>query len=47
MNEVYTFLTKEGMEQIKEMETVVEQISKQTVECAYFIQEYSRYKHFG
>jgi hypothetical protein len=29
------------------MEIVFERISKQTVECAYFIQEYMRQKHFG
>ncbi|KXN90686.1 hypothetical protein AN958_03971 [Leucoagaricus sp. SymC.cos] len=46
MNEVYIFLTRKGMEQIEGMETVVRRISQQTLECAYFIQAYSRNKHF-
>ncbi|KXN87527.1 Vegetative incompatibility protein HET-E-1 [Leucoagaricus sp. SymC.cos] len=46
MNETYTFLISEGMEQIEGMETVVRRISQQTLECAYFIQAYSKNKHF-
>ncbi|KXN87593.1 Vegetative incompatibility protein HET-E-1 [Leucoagaricus sp. SymC.cos] len=46
MNDTYTFLISEGMEQIKGMETVVRRISQQTQECAYFIQAYSKNKHF-
>ncbi|KXN81645.1 hypothetical protein AN958_04067 [Leucoagaricus sp. SymC.cos] len=46
MDETYTFLISEGMEQIEGMKTVVRRISEQTLECAYFIQAYLKNKPF-
>jgi hypothetical protein len=40
MNEVHTFLTTAGLEAIQSMESTVENISYQTVQCTYFIQAY-------
>ena len=46
MNEVYTFLTEEELRDIESMKTVVERICYQTLECSYFIREYSQNKKF-
>ena len=46
MNEVYTFLVKEELRDIESMKTVVEHICYQTLECSYFIREYSQNKNF-
>ena len=46
MNEVYTFLMKEELRNIESMKTVVELICYQTLECSYFIREYSQNKNF-
>jgi hypothetical protein len=46
MNEVYTFLMKEELRDIESMKTVVERICYQTLECSYFIREYSQNKNF-
>ena len=40
MDHVYTFLTSAELEAIKSMKTIVERITRQTVECSYFIQAY-------
>ena len=46
MNEVYAFLIKEELRDIDSMKTVVERICYQTLECSYFIREYSQNKNF-
>ena len=46
MNEVYVSLTKAGLSEIESVKEVVERISQQTLECAYFIQEYAQNKKF-
>ena len=46
MNEVYAFLMKEELRDIGSMKAVVERICHQTLECAYFIREYSQNKNF-
>jgi hypothetical protein len=46
MNEVYTFLMKEELRNIESMKTVVERICYQTLECSYFVREYSQNKKF-
>lgn len=46
MDEVYTFLTGEELRHIESMKHVVERITHQTLECSYFIQEYSKNKEF-
>lgn len=46
MNEVYTLLMKEELQDIESMKTVVERICYQTLECSYFIREYSQNKNF-
>ena len=46
MNEVYTSLMKEDLRDIESMKTVVERICYQTLECSYFIREYSQNKNF-
>ena len=42
MEEVYTFLTGEELWRIESMKAVVERITRQTLECSYFIREYSK-----
>ena len=46
MNEVYTFLTRKELRDIEFMMIVVERITFQTLECSYFIQEYSKNEKF-
>lgn len=46
MNEVFTFIMKEELRDIQSMKTVVERICHQTLECSYFIREYSQNKNF-
>ena len=46
MNEVYTFLTEKELRDIESMKSVVERITLQTLECSYFIQEYSKNEKF-
>ena len=46
MNEVYEFLTKAQLRVIVSMKSVVERITDQTLQCSYFIQEYSRNEKF-
>jgi hypothetical protein len=46
MHGVYTFLTQAELQDIKFMKTVVERICRQTLECSYFIREYSQNKQF-
>ena len=40
MDEVYTFLTTVGLKDIQPMKPIVERITRQTLECSYFIQAY-------
>ena len=40
MDEAYAFLTVRGLNDIVSMGTIVERITRQTVECSYFIQAY-------
>jgi len=40
MDEVYTFLTAAGLNDIQSMKAIVERITRQTLECSYFIQAY-------
>ena len=47
MNEIYTFLTTAGLNDITSMKTVVERITHQTVECSYFIQAYCANQKVG
>ncbi len=46
MDEVYTFLTGEELRRIESMKIVVERITRQTLECSYFIREYSKNEKF-
>lgn len=46
MNEVYVSLTQAELSEIKSVKDVVERISLQTLECAYFIQEYAQNEKF-
>ena len=46
MNEVYIFLTGEELRRIEFMKVVVECITRQTLECSYFIREYSKNEKF-
>jgi len=46
IDEVYTFLVKAELRDIKSMKTVIERICQQTLECSYFIREYSQNKKF-
>ena len=46
MHGVYTFLTGAELRDIEFMKTVVERICHQTLECSYFIREYSQNKKF-
>ena len=46
MNEVYTFLTTAGLNDITSMKTIVERITHQTVQCSYFIQAYCANQKF-
>ncbi|PPQ93483.1 hypothetical protein CVT25_008477, partial [Psilocybe cyanescens] len=46
MNEVYTFLTDNKLRDIESMQSVVERICHQTLECSYFIREYSTNQKF-
>ena len=46
MDEVYTFLMGEELRRIESMKAVVECIAHQTVECSYFIREYSKNEKF-
>ncbi|PPQ90302.1 hypothetical protein CVT25_013271 [Psilocybe cyanescens] len=46
MNEVYTFLTDNKLRDIESMKSVVERICHQTLECSYFIREYSTNQKF-
>lgn len=46
MDEVYTFLTGEELQRIESMKDVVECITRQTLECSYFIREYSNNEKF-
>ena len=46
MNEVYETLTKEELRDIESMKGVVELISRQTLECSYFIREYASNEKF-
>jgi len=40
MNDVYIFLTNAELDDIRSMEAVVKRITRQTLECSYFIQAY-------
>jgi len=40
MDEVYMFLTTAELKDIRSMKVIVERITRQTVECSYFIQAY-------
>ena len=40
MNEVYMFLTNAGLDDIWSMKAIVERITRQPLECSYFIQAY-------
>ena len=46
MDEVYTFLVKAELRDIESMKTLIERICQQTLECSYFIREYSQNKKF-
>jgi len=46
MNEAYVSLTKTELSDIHVMKEVVNRISRQTLECSYFIQEYAQNKKF-
>ncbi|KAG5636802.1 hypothetical protein H0H81_006824 [Sphagnurus paluster] len=46
MNDVYTFLTEEKLGDLESMKIVIEHITIQTLECSYFIQEYSKNETF-
>ena len=47
MNEVYTFPTTAGLNDIKSMKAIVGRITHQTVECLHFIRGYSANQKFG
>ena len=46
MNEVYTLLTEKELGDVESMKDVVERITRQTLECSYFIQEYAKNEKF-
>jgi hypothetical protein len=46
MDEVYTFLIHADLQDIKSMKTVIDNIYHQTLECSYFIREYSQNETF-
>ncbi|KAF8157858.1 hypothetical protein B0H34DRAFT_768765, partial [Crassisporium funariophilum] len=46
MEEVYTFLVKSELKDIESMKTVIECICRQTLDCSYFIREYSQNEKF-
>jgi len=45
MNELYA-LVQAGLQDIKTMQTLVERICHQTLECSYFIQQYAQNEKF-
>ena len=47
MDDVYMVLTIANMDDIRSMKVVVERVTRQTVECSYFIQAYCRNQEFG
>ncbi|PPQ73248.1 hypothetical protein CVT26_015058 [Gymnopilus dilepis] len=47
MTEVYTLLNEADLKKLKSMESVLDRISHQTIECSFFIAEYSRTDKFG
>ena len=47
MNEVYTFLTTAGLNDIRSMKVIIERITHQTLECSHFIQAYCANQKFG
>ncbi len=46
MDEVYTFRMGEELRRIESLKIVVERITRQTLECSYFIREYSKNEKF-
>ena len=46
MDEVYTFLNQQELQDIKSMKTIIERVSQQTLECSYFIRGYAQNKNF-
>jgi len=46
MDEVYTFLTTAGLDHITSMKAIVERITRQTVQCSYFVQAYCANQKF-
>jgi hypothetical protein len=47
LGDVYGFITEDKrLHQISSMHTILGQISQQTLECAYFIRDYSETKNF-
>ena len=47
MDEVYTFLTNAELDDIGSVKTIIERITRQTVECSYFIQAYCGNQRFS
>ncbi|PPQ72845.1 hypothetical protein CVT26_003478 [Gymnopilus dilepis] len=47
MTEVYSLLNETDLKKLESMESVLERISHQTIECSFFIAEYSRTDKFG
>ncbi|KAF8962292.1 hypothetical protein BDZ97DRAFT_1702551 [Flammula alnicola] len=43
---VYTFITQKDLETIKSMDIVVTRICQQTLECAYFLRDYTKAKSY-
>ena len=46
MNEVYTFLTTAGLNDIRSMKVIIQRIAHQTLECSYFIRAYCANQKF-
>jgi len=46
MDEVYTFLTTTELDDIRSMKAIIERITRQTLECSYFIQAYCENQKF-
>jgi len=46
MDEVYSFFKEDHLEDIKSMKSIVTRICQQTVECCYFLRDYSKTKNF-
>ena len=46
MDEIYTFLATTELTAITSMKAIVELITRQTLECSYFIQAYCRNQKF-